>query len=45
MVLSEQYQQVIAQTEHIKYKTSIVVWIFLGLIVALIIAAVVGYVR
>ena len=36
VVFSEPYQQVIAQTPHIKYKTSIVVWIFLGLLVTLI---------
>ena len=36
IVFSEQYKEAIAQTPHIKYKTSIVVWIFLGLLVALI---------
>ncbi len=35
-VFSEEYKQVIAQTPHVKYKTSIVVWIFLGLLVLLI---------
>ncbi len=45
-VFSEEYQQVIAATPHIKYKTSIVVWIFLGLLVGLIglgvVAALIG---
>lgn len=45
-VFSDEYQQVIALTPEIKYKTSIIVWIFLGLLVALIgfglIAALVG---
>ncbi|WP_442507873.1 hypothetical protein SH528x_006814 [Novipirellula sp. SH528] len=46
MVFSPGYQQVVAQTPHIKYKTSIIVWIFLGLLICLIafgvIAAVAG---
>lgn len=33
MVLSEEYNQVVAQTPHIKYRTSIVVWVFLGFVV------------
>lgn len=36
MVFSEPYQRVIAETPHIKYRTSILVWIFLGLLVLLI---------
>lgn len=36
MVFSEEYQEIMAQTPHIKYKTSIIVWIFLGLLVTLI---------
>jgi hypothetical protein len=36
MVFSEQYQQVIAETPHIKYRTSIVVWVLLGLLVVLL---------
>lgn len=40
MVLSEEYNQVVAQTPHIKYRTSIVVWIFLALIVMFFIAVV-----
>lgn len=35
-VCTPQYQQIVANTPHIKYKTSIVVWIFLGLLVLLI---------
>jgi len=33
MVFSEPYQRVIAATPHIKYRTSIIVWIVLGLLV------------
>ena len=36
MVFSPEYKNVMAQTPHIKYKTSIVVWIFLGLVVLLL---------
>lgn len=39
MVLSEPYREVIAATPHIRYKTSIVVWILLAL---LVVAVVVG---
>ena len=35
-VFSEDYQRIMEQTPHIKYKTSIVVWIFLGLLLVLI---------
>ena len=45
-IFSQEYQQVIAATPHIKYKTSIIVWILLGLLVGLlcvgIVAALVG---
>ncbi|EMI17845.1 putative membrane protein [Rhodopirellula maiorica SM1] len=41
MVFSPGYEQVMAQTPHIKYKTSIIVWIFLGLLVALVTFAIV----
>lgn len=34
-VFSDEYQIVIEQTPHIKYRTSIIVWIFLGLVLAL----------
>ena len=36
-VFSPEYQDVIAATPHVKYRTSIVVWIFLALILALIV--------
>ncbi len=42
VIMSPLYQDVIAQTPHIKYKTSIVVWILLGLVIALITLAVIG---
>jgi hypothetical protein len=32
MVFSEEYRAIIEQTPHIKYRTSIVVWILLGLV-------------
>ena len=37
-VFSEEYQAVIEQTPHIKYRTSIVVWVLLGLVLVLIAA-------
>ena len=37
MVFSEEYQQVIEQTPHIKYKTSVLVWIVLIVLVALLV--------
>ncbi len=36
MVFSPEYQRVIAETPHIKYRTSIVVWILLGLLLLII---------
>jgi len=46
VVFSDEYQAVIEQTPHIKYRTSIVVWIVLGMLLLLIaagiIAAVIG---
>ena len=41
MVFSEEYSKVIAATPHIKYKTPLLVWIFLGIIVLGIGAAIV----
>jgi hypothetical protein len=35
-IYSPEYQDVIAATPHVKYKTSILVWVFLGLLVALL---------
>ncbi len=43
-VFSPAYADVIKQTPHIKYKTSIVVWIFLGLLVVLITIGVIAVV-
>jgi hypothetical protein len=40
-VFSPEYAQVIAATPHIQYKTSIVVWIFLGLLLVVIFLAIV----
>ncbi len=40
MVLSEQYQSVVTQTPHIKYKTSIFVWILLGLLMLVLAIAI-----
>lgn len=42
MVFSPYYKEIISQTPHIKYKTSIVVWIFLGLLLALLGLGIVG---
>jgi hypothetical protein len=39
MVFSPEYQDIIAATPHIKYRISIIVWIFLALLVALILFA------
>ena len=42
MVFSDEYQTIIAQTPHVKYKTSIIVWVFFGLLLLLITTAVVA---
>lgn len=42
MVFSPEYQEVIAQTPHIKYRTSIIVWIALGILLLLVLFGVVG---
>jgi hypothetical protein len=44
MVFSDEYQQVIEQTPHIKYKTSIVVIILLVLLVVLFVGGIIGLV-
>ena len=36
-IFSPEYQDVIAATPHVKYKTSIIVWIFLALVLAFIV--------
>jgi hypothetical protein len=41
-IFAPEYQAVIAATPHVKYRTSIIVWIFLALVVLLIVAAVVA---
>ncbi len=41
-IFAPEYQEVIAATPHVKYRTSILVWIFLGLVVLLIGLAVFG---
>ncbi len=41
-VFSPEYQDVIEETPHIKYKTSVLVWISLGLLVAVLVLAIVG---
>lgn len=41
-IFSDQYQQVIAATPDMKYKTSIIVWIFLALLLLLIAVVIVG---
>ena len=42
VVFSDEYKEVIRKTPHIRYKTSIVVWIFLGLLLLLIGLGLVG---
>ena len=42
-VFSPEYQEVIRQTPHIKYKTSIVVWVVLGLLVLFLFGIVLAY--
>jgi len=41
LVFSEEYQHIVAATPHIKYKTPVIVWIFLALLILAIGAAVV----
>ena len=40
LIFSGEYQDIVAATPHIKYKTSIIIWIFLGLILTGIFAAI-----
>jgi hypothetical protein len=42
MVFSPEYKEVIFQTPHMKYKTSIVVWVFVGLLALLFVIAIVA---
>jgi hypothetical protein len=41
-IFSPPYQDVIAATPHVKYRTSVVVWIFLALLVGLVLVAFLG---
>ena len=41
-IFAPAYQDVIAATPHVKYRTSIVIWIFLALLVGLVVFAAVG---
>ena len=41
MVFSAEYGDVIAATPHLKYKTSIIIWLLLGIVVAAIAAAII----
>jgi hypothetical protein len=41
-ILSPAYGPIVEATPHIKYRTSVWVWILLGLIVALLVAGVIG---
>lgn len=42
MVFSPEYQEVIRQTPHMKYKTPVAAWIVLGLLILLVAAAIMG---
>lgn len=42
MVFSDQYKEVIRATPHIKYRTSLIVWILLGALIALILVGVIA---
>jgi hypothetical protein len=39
-IFAPEYKDVIAATPHVKYRTSIVVWVFLALVVGLVVLAV-----
>ena len=42
MVFSDRYKEIIQATPHIKYKTSIIVWIFLFLLIAVILMGIIA---
>ncbi len=42
MVFSDHYKEIIQATPHIKYKTSIIVWIFLFLLIAVILMGIIA---
>ena len=41
MILSSEYQQIVAATPHVKYRTSILIWILLAIVVFGLLAAIV----
>lgn len=43
VVFSDRYQEVIRQTPHIKYKTSMIVKIFVGLLIAVIVPGIIAF--
>jgi predicted nucleic acid-binding Zn ribbon protein len=42
MVFSDRYEEIIQGTPHIKYKTLIIVWIFLLILIGVILAAIIA---
>lgn len=42
MVFSDEYQAVIEQTPHLKYRTSLIIWILLGLVLLLVAAGLIA---
>ena len=40
-IFSESYQQIVAETPHIKYKTSVVIWVIVGLLLTFIIGGII----
>ena len=42
MVFSDRYKEIIQATPHIKYRTSIIVWIFLFILIGVILAAIIA---
>ena len=42
MVFSDHYKEIIQATPHIKYRTSIIVWIFLFILIGVILAAIIA---
>jgi F0F1-type ATP synthase membrane subunit c/vacuolar-type H+-ATPase subunit K len=41
-VFSDDYKRIIAETPHVRQKTSIVVWVLIGLVVALVLFGLIG---
>ena len=42
MVFSDRFEEIIQGTPHIKYKTLIIVWIFLFILIGVILAAIIA---